>query len=52
MFETETVGPGLVRKLKWKLPWPPGPFSGHAPVPMQKAFAAWIDMKFVRYVNR
>ena len=32
MFETETVGPYLLRKLKWGEPWTPGPFSGDAPV--------------------
>ena len=32
MFETETVGPCLVRKLKWGGHWLPGSPSGYAPV--------------------
>ena len=32
MFETETVGPCLVRKLKWRDHGPPGPPSGYAPI--------------------
>ena len=31
MFETETVAPCLVRKLKWERHGSPGPSSGYAP---------------------
>ena len=32
MFETETIGPFLVWKLKWGGPWLPFPPSGFVPV--------------------
>ena len=31
MFKTETFGPFMVRKLKWRGPWPPWPPSGYDP---------------------
>ena len=33
MFEFETVGPFLVRELKWEGHGPPVPPSGYAPAP-------------------
>ena len=44
MFETESVGPFSVRKLKWRGgPWPPWPPSGYAP-------AAFVSL-FIRAHN-
>ena len=50
MFETETVGTCLVRKLKWRDHGPPGPPNGYAPILMD-LFKSLGNVKSMHHWN-
>ena len=57
MFETETLGPFLVRKLKWEAMPPPGPPSGYAPewninIRVRKSWYKWSNLIISNQDNR
>ena len=51
MFETETVGPCLVRNLKYGGHGPPGPHSGYAPESSSGFNSCKINQLAISYTN-
>ena len=57
MFETETVGPFLVRKLKWEAMVSPDPPIGYAPesninIRVRKSWYKWSNLIISNQDNR